>query len=277
MIKTVKILKDIPPIQIQYVSCNIQKSDTETEIYNTNKLTVLLTDGLLAVLDGKIIGGKKGDVLVFAPDEIHFGRFLHSGEHRFIEFYFPKEFLEYFCIDLNEVSSLFHRDATRINCIRAEGEQHLKIIKLAEEAASLVKEDNNEFTLFTLVLQILNFAAEHYSLSQKRETDFETPPQVQKTIEYINKNFSQKITLNDLAKYCNCSVAYLSRQFKKYMGITIYNYITYYRLNYSVSLLRANYSVSQAAILSGFDDCSNYINTFKKEFATTPYKYKNKI
>lgn len=274
MVKTIKIFENMPPIKIAYVSCTITKSDTETEIYNTNKLTVLLTDGLLAVLDGKIIGGKKGDVLVFTPDEIHFGRFLHSGEHRFIEFYFPKEFLDYFCIDTEEVSLLFKNSINRVNCIRAEGTHALKIIELAEDAATLVENDDSEFTLFTLVLQILNFTAEHYRISQNKQIDFEVPSQIQKSIEYISHNFSQKITLSDLAKQCNCSVAYLSRQFKKYMGITVYNYITYYRLNYSLSLLRANYNVSQTAILSGFDDCSNYINAFKKEFATTPFKYK---
>ena len=75
------------------------------------------------------------------------------------------------------------------------------------------------------------------------------PTQVQKALEFISKNFSEKITLDDISNLCGCSIAYLSLQFKKYMGVTVYGYILYYRLNYSTSLLQAGYSVAQAASL----------------------------
>ena len=50
-----------------------------------------LTDGLFSVLGTKVLGGRKGDIFLFAPDEIHFGRFAHPDLHLYMHIFMPIE------------------------------------------------------------------------------------------------------------------------------------------------------------------------------------------
>ena len=71
-------------------------------------------------------------------------------------------------------------------------------------------------------------------------------------------------------------VAYLSRLFKQYVGTSVYNYITVTRIANAQKLLKNGATVTEACFCSGFEDCSNFIRTFKKLTGETPLGYKKK-
>lgn len=274
MKKRIKGMNGRDDIIVQYISCEQAVGDTETEIYDVNKISILLSDGLVAVLDGELLGGQKGDVLLFNPDEVHFGRFLRPAEHRILELYLPTDFFGAFGADTAAVEKLFKKSENRVNCIRSKIEKSLEIIAIAEKIIKNLSSPQNEFEIFGLILQMVNILAKLYPKAVKNEVLNQAAPQVKTAIDYITQNFAKKITLNEIAQNCSCSIAYLSRQFKLYTGVTVHNFLTFQRLNYSAFLLRSGYSVLEAALQSGFDDCSNYIAAFKRQFNITPYKYK---
>ena len=279
MKRELQILKNERPLHLQYINCVFPESDTETEIYDTCKLVVLLTDDLVAILNEKLIGGKKGDILLFSPDEIHFGRFLRQGNHRFLEIYFPLSFLEDVFYDADTLSLLFSDSSeNRINCLRGNPNEIVEITECAEKIITLLQEESkiNTIEIFMHILKILTVSTALYKKSKENSvSDITTPSYVIRTIEYIAKHYSEKIKIYDISSTLGCSEAYLSRLFKKYTGISIYGYITGHRINMAKKFLKSDLSVTEVCYLTGFNDCSNFIETFKKLTGYTPLKYKN--
>lgn len=103
-------------------------------------------------------------------------------------------------------------------------------------------------------------------------TPFVNNPYVSKAIAYIQDHFRQRLTLSETAVHCNVSPEYLSRIFRKEMGITFQEYVKFCRLKTAHSILTrgTNMSVSEVAFSCGFND-SNYFSTlYKQTYRTSP-------
>ncbi len=92
--------------------------------------------------------------------------------------------------------------------------------------------------------------------------------------EYISKNFDKNISLSALSGMFSVSESHLCRKFKDISGIGINEYITYVRILNAEKLLKSKkYSITDVALMCGFND-SNYFSTvFKKVKGITPLKF----
>ncbi len=94
-------------------------------------------------------------------------------------------------------------------------------------------------------------------------------------IDFIEKNYSSPITIDDIVANVHISKYYFIRRFHRAMGITPYSYLTNYRINMSKTLLRTtDKSVAEIAELCGFADTSNFISHFKKHTGQKPLGYR---
>jgi two-component system response regulator YesN len=92
--------------------------------------------------------------------------------------------------------------------------------------------------------------------------------------EYINNNYQNNITLDDLAKTTNFNKYYICKKFKKETGTNIMNYIMEMRINKAKELLLKGddriYKVAQSV---GFNDTSYFSLIFKKITGKTPKEF----
>lgn len=101
------------------------------------------------------------------------------------------------------------------------------------------------------------------------------PEVVTKAIEVMESQFARKLTLESLAQQIYTNKFDLSRKFKKYMGITPYEYLIKHRIIQSKNLLEGTkLTVAEVAAAVGFDDTSHFIKVFRKYEKTTPLKYR---
>lgn len=90
-------------------------------------------------------------------------------------------------------------------------------------------------------------------------------------VEQVNAVITFSNTLPEIAEQLNISVSTLQRNFKRYYGVTISDYITDKRLETAKKLLILNeLSIGEVAYEVGYKHSSNFINAFKKKFAITP-------
>lgn len=95
-------------------------------------------------------------------------------------------------------------------------------------------------------------------------------------MEYIYNHINNRITVQELAEYTNLSPSYLSRLFKKELGISISDYILEKKIIKAQNLLKySHYSLIEIANYLAFSSQSHFIQTFKKMVGLTPKKYRD--
>ena len=95
--------------------------------------------------------------------------------------------------------------------------------------------------------------------------------------EYLASNSSQKITLDSLASMFYISKYHLSREYKRYFGITLMNDLNNMRISNAKSLLRfSKDSIESIAEQCGFSDSAYFIKVFKNAENMTPFSYRQK-
>lgn len=114
---------------------------------------------------------------------------------------------------------------------------------------------------------------------QEKEEDSGKIPNlfVQKAADYIKLNYSEKISIKEIADQLYLSPNYLSELFKKHTGKTISEYLTEYRLEKACQLLdHAEYRVGDVSGMVGIHDGKYFSNMFKKKYGMTPTEYRNR-
>ena len=100
---------------------------------------------------------------------------------------------------------------------------------------------------------------------------------VYKITEYINANYSKKISLDDIAKKVFLSRSYISTVFKDEMGVSLTDYIRDVRIERSKQLLLDNtVRIVDISGMCGFDDQSYFTKVFHKAVGVTPKKYRDR-
>ncbi len=98
---------------------------------------------------------------------------------------------------------------------------------------------------------------------------------VEKTYDFMNKNFDKVIGLNEVARLANMSEASFSRFFKSHTGITFIDSLTEIRLGHaSRMLIDTSLSVAEIAYNCGFNNISNFNRIFKKKKKCTPKEFR---
>lgn len=96
---------------------------------------------------------------------------------------------------------------------------------------------------------------------------------IQKAKDYLRENYSQNISLLELANIANLSPFYLVRAFSRQVGIPPHIYHVQIRINHAKELLIKGLPIADVAIQLGFVDQSHFTRVFKKLMGVTPKEY----
>ncbi len=96
-------------------------------------------------------------------------------------------------------------------------------------------------------------------------------------INYIYIHGNEPLSVDIISQAVGVSPSYLSRLFKKEMGVCISEYIRQKKIETAVNLLRYSpYSMVDIANRLSFSSQSHFIQTFKRVIGITPLKYREK-
>lgn len=93
-----------------------------------------------------------------------------------------------------------------------------------------------------------------------------------KAMDFIDKNYTKKISLEDVAKECGVSTSKLCYDFKQKYGITVFSHVINLRLSYARSYLlySSKLRVKDIALASGFEDVSYFCKAYKNKYGVSP-------
>ncbi|MDI2587164.1 helix-turn-helix domain-containing protein [Psychrobacillus sp. NEAU-3TGS] len=124
-----------------------------------------------------------------------------------------------------------------------------------------------------LLILIRRFKEEGNALGQ---LDTEDDRLVQ-LIDYMERHYQEQITLEQMAHMLYVSPGYLSRYFKRKMGLGFSRFLMDIRLKHSVKdLLYTSDSIASIAMNNGFPNTKSFTSLFKEIYEETPKIYRER-
>jgi PAS domain S-box-containing protein len=97
---------------------------------------------------------------------------------------------------------------------------------------------------------------------------------VQRMLDQIHQNYSQRLTLSTLAKRLERQSAYLGKLFRDEIGVTVHEYITRARMMFGAAQVRSGVKIEAVALDLGYRSKKNFYRQFKRRFGMTPEAYR---
>ena len=226
----------------------------QPHLHQCFELIILLSGKMKVTVDKNSFNIKKNDAILIFPNQIHS---LESTESEHILCIFSPDLVQAFSSKVENkipINNVFSTDDYLINAL----------INLKTNASTTLKKG----LLYTFCGQFEKEA--QYCPKTSDTRDF-----LQKTFMYVEKNFSEKCSLDELAKSIGYDYSYISRTFKKIVGISFNSYVNHYRLSYACYLLEnSNTPIVNCAYESGYSSLRTFNRNFKINFGLTPIQYR---
>lgn len=128
------------------------------------------------------------------------------------------------------------------------------------------------------LFQFFNYLLENFkTISSNEKITFteKKDRRILSILSYIDMHYKQSISLNSLATKEYVSVHYLSRLFKKQVGVGFLDYVNIKRLESALKdLMYTNESILTIALQNGFANANAFISQFKKHYNQTPNTFR---
>lgn len=110
-------------------------------------------------------------------------------------------------------------------------------------------------------------------LNQLRQSGKRYSEPIRKALDYIGFHYAEDISLNTVADFVYLNRDYLSRQFKKEVGVNFSEYLTSLRMKRAKHLLETtNIRISDVALSVGMSNMSYFSTVFHRSFGCTPHE-----
>lgn len=209
------------------------------------------------------------DFIVFNPYEQH-TLYREKGNHT-LSLYISSSILQYSKMKLVRCCSSIRKDYT----------EYLRLIriKLALLFRGCCLEKRERLYILSQLFSLLS------TLKQEFETDSDIDPvianeqnNIMKALRYIGKNYTENLSLQQVADHVFWSKSHFSRAFHRQTGSSFTEYVRSLRLNMSLYLLQnTNEPVVDIALKSGFSDVNTFIANFKRIHGCTPGEYRKQL
>ncbi len=222
------------------------------------------------IIDGVLVKAVPNRVYFINPDEIHtMHAYADSGYNCVV---FPKELLSF-----SENSVIYRRliEPLFSGGLRfCQSTDDAVCCELLDQMVALAREGERYAPqIVACLLQLLGYCEEKEIL-QKAETPSNWKEPIHRAIRFMEKHFTEQLTLAKIAETAGMSPKYFCSYFKKYTGTTAVTYLTTLRIRRAKELLRGGASVLESAFSCGFENTSFFIKKFKEATGKTPGQYK---
>ena len=248
-----------PEIEITYV----QKG---TMCYKVNHMVYHLKEGDIVYNNsGALHSGTMENqkdcayIPVTFDSRLIYGFFQSTVNSKYVDPVIQDSMLPAICIDQSEP---WHKPFR---------EYLLRIIDLDEK-----KPDFYELDITICLQSMWRLLLEHitYEPQASRENSLEYD-RIKKILSYIEENYQNKITLNDIAGHIHLCESECTRLFKRHMNTTLFAFLQEYRIERSLEFLQDDQPVSAVADKAGFSDPNYYSKVFAKIKGCSPREYRN--
>ncbi|MGX7163089.1 AraC family transcriptional regulator [Enterococcus massiliensis] len=228
---------------------------------------------------------KEGDILFIPPNQLHGAVNYQGNQCAFFAIVFDSFFIESHSSDLIQqsyIDSLIKIPSKHIlhatNELSNISNLRKYVIKIIDEFA--LKEPFFELSLKANIL----FFLKNLYINGDKLFRYDEPTdnkneinsyKCKKIVLYVEENYKNKITLNDVSRHIGFSKEHFCRFFKKNFRMSFFTYLNQMRIKKAeYLLLNTNLRIIDITLESGFEDPNYFTSVFKKETNMTPSEYR---
>ncbi len=249
----------------------IRHSKECTHKHNHMEIAYIMSGKSIFNINNVSYDVEEGDIILINPEEDHYGMPI-SIEKPSIEFFVG--FSNFKFKNMIE-NTLFLNEFPIIKTTPSSRKKFLDLINSIIEENTL-NQTGKDFMLQSYLTQFVILAIRE---RQQENTIFSENKKstISKEIQtYFHEHFSEKISLEQIAKNLYLSPFYISKVFKEEIGETPINYLIKIRLENAKDLLlnRKNLSIKEISSIVGYEDAYHFSKSFKKYYGLSPAEYK---
>lgn len=191
-----------------------------------------------------------------------------------------------FVLNVEEISKYYEIHKLKISCdsetygdsLAYQTIRHLLNNCMKYYYGKKEKDGRSLVCLNSIYYQLVEQLVENFSkYKEEGSKNFDTE-RVNDIVRYINANFRNQISLNDLAERMYLSPTYVSRYIKKKLGKNLMEYLTDIRLESAVGELETTEkTIVRIALDNGFPNVTSFNKAFKEHYGQTPTQYQENI
>ena len=229
------------------------------------------------IVEGTDLIPSRGDVLIYPPGIMH--RNIHlDTDIAYDRFYYfaRREFLQ------SISSSDYDIPETIANMTRndhyyfhVEENDFRQLIAMVDE---LIESSEHTLPADKLITRNLMGLLVVRSLSMMTSQDVmpqsEYSRGMSSLIQYINQHAMEPLSLNDLENAFYVSKFHILREFKKYTGLSIHQYLTLRRILIAQELIQQGIKPKETCARCGFSDYSSFYRAFRIRTEFSPEQYR---
>jgi len=239
-------------------------------------------------VDGYPYIATPGTLLFISPGQIH--SFRSENECDFVNILIKQDFISEYTVDNDTFYNIFRffldkpEDKISVDSqmVKFKGDDAYEIKNIINFMFSASKKNKSGYSMILNGYARVVLTKMFDALNQKNP-DEHYPKSVffevfDSIIDYIDKNYSEPISLSTLATRCYFSPSYISREFKKISGVGIKEYLIDKRITESAKYLtQTDLSVEAIQAKVGFSDKTRFYKEFSKIYDCTPLEYRKKM
>lgn len=119
-----------------------------------------------------------------------------------------------------------------------------------------------------------------YRISKDIPTKHNLPTNsiIESATKYITQNFSEDLTLSNIAEQCHVNKYYLSKLFKEIMGINLNSYINIIRVHEATRILsETDLSILEVSQACGYNSLKHFCEVFKKNMGVSARDFRKQV
>lgn len=246
------------------------------------EFTLILSGNMFYQVNEETYYLSKGEALFGNSNTLHTGRMDKHKDCRYLSVTFDPKIIYGYEGSLiqNKYINPLQKDTT-FSALHFDLSMpwHKEVVEYLWQLYALKEQDAylKELDIQLLLLKIwrLLISNRPHTAKEIKKQDEQNVRRIKQILSYIETKYSEKIELEDIARHINLCKSECCRLFKRYMGISLFEYIIEYRIEKSLPFVTAaDISVTEAAFRVGFSDPNYYSKVFRKLKGCSPTKYR---
>lgn len=253
----------------------------EYHYHDFDKITIFLKGNVQYTIEGKSYQLQPYDIVLVSHNDIHKLNVQDSEPYERIVVYISPEFINTYRTADYDLSECFQKvKKEHTNVLRTHSHAKNTLVRAVDNLKHSFSDVGYANTLYQKIL-FLEFMIHLNRATLNEQLEFidtdHCNTKVVELLQYINRNLTTDLNIDDLAARFYVSKYYMMRLFKAETGYTIGNYINYKRLLLAKELIASGEPITQACYDCGFKNYSTFSRAYKSHFGESPRQIRDTL